>query len=173
MAVGAFTAINHPVPQDEPLQAGEILRVDIGGLFDGYQSDVARTAVVGPASAEQQSVYQTLRECERAAIAALRPGVKAADVYIQAQQFMASRDLVLTSQALGHSLGIGMHEHPILHAGNQTELAPGMVLSIEPAVKDSQGYLYHLEDLALVTEDEPVILTTLMDTQELFNLATE
>ena len=48
-----------------------------------------------------------------------------------------------------------------------------MVLSIEPAVKDSQGFLYHLEDLALVTEDEPVILTTLMNTEELFSLDAE
>lgn len=173
LAAGAYTAINHPAPRDEQLTKGEILRVDIGGTFNGYQSDVARTAVVGPASSEQQTVYRNLRECERATIASLRPGGKATDVYIQAQQFMATRGLSLTSQSIGHSLGIGMHEHPILHAYNDTELAPGMVLSIEPAVKDSQGFLYHLEDLALVTEDEPVILTTLMNTEELFSLDAE
>ena len=106
-------------------------------------------------------------------IAALRPGTKAGEIYLRAQQALADRDLTLTSQAIGHSLGIGLHEHPILHARNEAELLPGMVIDIEPAVKDSQGFLYHLEDLALVTEDEPVILTTLMNTEELFSLDAE
>ena len=172
LAAGANTAFNHPSPGNKKLLAGEILRVDVGGLFDGYQSDVARTAVVGPASAEQRSVYRRLRECERATLAALRPGVKAGEIYLLARQALADRDLSLTSQAIGHSLGIGLHEQPILHARNETELAPGMVLNIEPAVKDAQGFLYHLEDLALVTEDEPVILTTLMNTEELFSFGT-
>ena len=173
LAAGANTAFNHPSPGDKKLLAGEILRVDVGGLFGGYQSDVARTAVVGSASPEQRSVYRRLRECERATLAALRPGVKAGEIYLLARQALADRDLSLTSQAIGHSLGIGLHEHPILHARNETELAPGMVINIEPAVKDSQGFLYHLEDLALVTEDEPVILTTLMNTEELFSFDTE
>ena len=169
LAAGANTAFNHPSPSDKQLLAGEILRVDVGGVFEGYQSDVARTAVVGVASAEQRSVYRCLRECERETIAALRPGTKAGEVYLRAQQALADRDLSLTSQAIGHSLGVGLHEHPILHARNETELVPGMVIDIEPAVKDAQGFLYHLEDLALVTEDEPVILTTLMNTEELFS----
>ena len=61
-----------------------------------------------------------------------------------------------------------MHEVPILHAHETAELKPGMVLNIEPAVKDSQGYLYHIEDLFVVTHDEPKILTTVMNTENLF-----
>jgi len=61
-----------------------------------------------------------------------------------------------------------MHEVPVLHAQEMTELKPGMVLNIEPAVKDSRGYLYHIEDLIVVTRDEPEILTNVMDTKDLF-----
>ena len=170
LAAGANTAFNHPHPSRKRLIEGEIVRVDVGGLFAGYQSDVARTAVVGPASAGQRSVYRRLRESERATIAALRAGVPARDIYLLARKSLADQGLTLTSQAVGHSLGIGLHEHPILHARNETELAAGMMLNIELAVKDAQGFLYHLEDLVLVTADEPVLLTTLMDTAELFRI---
>ena len=74
------------------------------------------------------------------------------------------------SQAVGHGLGVGLHEYPVLHAGETAVIEPGMVLNIEPAVKDSQGYLYHLEDLLLVTEGEPQIVTNVMDTEELFRI---
>ena len=173
LAAGANTAINHPHPSSKRLLEGETLRVDVGGYFQGYQSDVARTAVVGTASPEQQSVYQRLRESERETIAALRAGVPARDIYLLAQKSLDDRGLALTSQAVGHNLGVGMHEHPILHAHNDTELAAGMIINIEPAVKDTQGFLYHLEDLVLVTEGEPVILTTLMNTEQLFCIGSE
>ncbi len=81
--------------------------------------------------------------------------------------------MTITRQAIGHSLGIGMHEFPLLHGIEEAELEPDMILSIESAVKDSQGFLYHLEDLVLVTEIGHQILTTLMDTEELFVIGTE
>ena len=46
LAVGANTAVNHPFPSSKRLTPGEILRVDVGGTFQGYQSDVARTAAI-------------------------------------------------------------------------------------------------------------------------------
>ena len=168
LAVGDNTAINHPFPSAKPLAVGEILRVDVGGLFGGYQSDVARTAVIGSANQEQRSTYTRLREVQRELIAAARPGVRACDLYAMYQQAFEQRDFSTTSQAVGHSFGIGMHEVPVLHAQEMTELKPGMVLNIEPAVKDSRGYLYHIEDLIVVTRDEPEILTNVMDTKDLF-----
>ena len=74
----------------------------------------------------------------------------------------------MTSQAVGHGLGIGMHEFPVLHGRETARIQPGMVLNVEPAVLDSQGFLYHLEDLFVVTETGPRILTRLMDTTGLF-----
>lgn len=168
LAVGDNTAINHPFPSDKPLANGEILRVDVGGRFQGYQSDVARTAVIGSANQEQRSTYRRLREIQRELIAAARPGVRACDLYAMYQQAFEQQNFTTTSQAVGHSFGIGMHELPVLHALETTQLKPGMVLNIEPAVKDSHGYLYHIEDMLVVTCDEPEILTNVMDTEDLF-----
>ncbi len=171
LAVGANTAINHPYPSSKRLTPGEILRVDVGGAFQGYQSDVARTAAIGTANREQQSVYRRLREAQRETIAAARPGIRGpCDLYFIGKQALQQRGLSITSQAIGHGLGIGLHEFPVLHGQETAAIQPGMVLNVEPAVMDSQGFLYHLEDLFVVTEAEPRILTRLMDTTDLFVL---
>ena len=168
LATGANTAINHPYPGSKRLTPGEILRVDVGGTFKGYQSDVARTAAIGAAREEQRSVYGRLREAQRETIAAARPGTRACDLYDMAKRALEQRGLSITSQAVGHGFGIGMHEFTVLHANEKAEIKPGMVLCIEPAVKDSQGFLYHIEDLLVVEEGDPEILTTVMDTEDLF-----
>ena len=81
---------------------------------------------------------------------------------------MERRNLPFTLQAIGHGLGVALHEFPILNANETAEIESGMVLNIEPAVRDSEGFLYHLEDLFVVTQNGPKILTTVMDTEELF-----
>ena len=168
LAVGANTAVNHPFPSSKRLTPGEILRVDVGGTFQGYQSDVARTAAIATVNPEQASVYHRLREAQRQTIEAARPGVRACDLYLTCKRALAQRGLSITSQAVGHGLGIGLHEFPVLQGGETAEIRPGMVLNLEPAVLDSQDFLYHLEDLFVVTETEPRILTRLMDTTDLF-----
>ncbi len=168
LAVGANTPVNHPFPSSKPLSPGEILRVDVGGTFQGYQSDVARTAAIATVTPEQESVYHRLREAQRQTIEAARPGVRACDLYFTCGRELEQRGLSMTSQAAGHGLGIGMHEFPVLHGRETAPIQPGMVLNMEPAVLDAQGFLYHLEDLFVVTEAGPTILTRLMDTTDLF-----
>ena len=84
------------------------------------------------------------------------------------KRLLKEKGLSVTSQSVGHSLGIGSARISVLHANEEAEIQQGMVLNIEPAVVDSRGFLYHLEDLFVVTEDEPRILTTVMDTEQLF-----
>ena len=168
LATGANTAINHPCPGAKPLTRGEILRVDLAGTFGGYQSDVARTAAISEASEEQSCTYRRLREAQRQTIAAARPGIRAGDLYGVCRRALEERALSVTSQSVGHGFGIGMHEFPVLHASEKAEIRPNMVLSIEPAVCDSEGYLYHLEDTLVVTDGAPRMLTTAMETEDLF-----
>jgi Xaa-Pro aminopeptidase len=168
LAVGSNTPVNHPFPSSKPLTPGEILRVDVGGTFQGYQSDVARTAAIATVTSDQASVYGRLREAQRQTIETARPGVRACDLYFTCGRELEKRGLSMTSQAVGHGLGIGMHEFPVLHGRETALIQAGMVLNMEPAVLDAQGFLYHLEDLFVVTEAGPRILTPLMDTTALF-----
>ena len=164
LAAGANTVINHPYPGPKQLTRCEILRVDVDGVCQGYQSDVARAATIGRANGEQRSIYRRLREAERETIAAARPGGRACDLYATDKRALQQRGLSITSQAIDHGRGIGLHEFPVLQANENAEIKPGMVLNIEPAVKDSQGFFYHIEDFFVVTAGEPNILTTVMDT---------
>ena len=168
LATGINTAINHPYAGPKRLAPGEVMRIDVGGTFQGYQSDVARTAAVGQCSEEQRTTYRYLLEAQQETIGAARPGTPACDVYNTFTKAFQERNLTPSSQAIGHGLGVGLHEFPILHGRETSLIKPGMVLNIEPAVKDARGYLYHIEDLVLVTDDEPKVLTNVMDTQELF-----
>ncbi len=168
LAAGANTAINHPWAGSKRLEPGEIVRVDTGASFNGYRSDVARTAVVGEPSREQRALYRKLREVELETISRVRAGTRACQVYEDFVGAFQRRGLGVTSKAVGHSLGTGMHEYPILNGKEGAELTPGMVLCIEPAVLDSSGFLYHVEDLVLVTEGEPRILTGHMNADDLF-----
>ena len=156
-----------PAPSRSPQarSCGPTFRVP---LTNGYQSDVARTAAISAASDEQRSTYQRLREAQRETIAAARPRTRACDLYVRCKRALKQKGLSITSQAVGHGFGIGLHEFPVLHAHETAEIRPNMVLSIEPAVKDSNGYLYHTEDTLVVTDGDPRILTTVMATDELF-----
>ena len=168
LAAGANTAVNHPWPGPTRLAAGEIVRIDLTANFGGYQADVARTAAIAPAGDERRSTYRRLRDAQRETIAAARPGSRACDLYLGCKRALARSGLAITSQSVGHGFGIGMHEFPVLHAYERAEIEPGMVLNIEPAAKDADGFLYHTEDTLVVTDGEPRILTDLMDTDELF-----
>jgi Xaa-Pro dipeptidase len=69
---------------------------------------------------------------------------------------------------VGHGLGLGLHEYPMLNPTVDQELLPGMVLCIEPAHREPGVAGYHLEDLVLVTEDGVKPLTDMHRWPELF-----
>jgi Xaa-Pro aminopeptidase len=165
---GDRTAINHPYAGAKKLTPGETLRVDVGGCFAGYQSDIGRTAVIGEPSAEQASVYERVLAAGRETIAALRPGIRACDIYAAGVQALQSRGFAVGIQAIGHSFGTGLHDYPMLRAGEEGVLEPGMILAIEPAARDSRGWIYHIEDTIHLTETGPAVLTTLMEKESIF-----
>ncbi len=171
LAAGTNTAINHPWPGSKTLEPGEIVRVDTGGTFKGYRSDVARTAVVGEPSREQGALYRKLREAQLETISRVRAGTRACQVYEDFVGAFQRRGLGVTSQAVGHALGTGLHDYPVLNGREQAALVPGMVLCVEPAALDSSDFLYHVEDLVLVTEGEPRVLTGHMNADDLFVIA--
>jgi len=168
LAVGSNTTINHPYAGAKRRERYEILRVDVDVVFQSCQSDVTHTAVIGAPHHEQRSVYTRLCQVPPQTIAAAQPGDNAENPYALCQHTQESKIVSITSQAVGHGLGIGMHEFSILHAHETAPIKPGMVLTVEPAAKDSQEFIYHLEDLFVVTQSAPKILTTCIDADDIF-----
>jgi Xaa-Pro aminopeptidase len=168
--MGQNTLIAHHFAGPKQLEDGDLVGVDIGSRFDGYYSDVARSAVGGKPSPKQRDTYGKLRDAQRSTIAQIKPGVRACDVYEYCRKAFNDRGLELTMPHIGHSLGIGIHEYPMIEPGNVAELREGMIINIEPGHHDVGVGRYSLEDTVHVTARGPVIISDYSDTDELFSI---
>lgn len=163
----------HPYPSAEKnLELGDIIRIDIGGLFGGYGTDIARMAIVGEASEDQARRYRILRDTQREIATRFVPGVRAREVFETAVEGYASRGVPgYKRDHVGHSLSIlGGHDNPMLHPSNETVLEENMVFALEPILPDPDGRRYTLEDIFVVTPDGGRLLTTATDTTEMFGV---
>ncbi len=171
LGAGPSASLAHPVPLNRPLEVGDIVRCDVGGYYGGYYSDLARTAVVGEASEELQETYHKLWQAHETTIAAIAPGIRANELYGVCLDAFKKNGLNLTMPHIGHSLGLGLHEHPMIAPFNDTTLEAGMVLAIEPIHRFNGGSILHVEDLIEVTADGHRILSRAADWSEIFVMA--
>lgn len=148
----------HAVPGDAPLLDGEEGRIDFGGLFGNYNSDVARTFTIGRVQPKFEDVFSRMAEAFRAAVDACRVGSPVRGPYLAAQRKSMELGLPFDRMHEGHGLGIGCHEFPILEPKNDSLFEENMVVCVEHAVH-VDGYRYHVEDLIQLTKDGPVILS--------------
>lgn len=149
---GANSALSHPRAEMRPLENGETIRTDTGGVFAGYMSDLARTVIVGEASAEQNEYWEVLYNIQTQLINAARPGIKAEDLHTMCLDLFKKHDLVFAYTITGHSLGLGQHDHPIIGPNEDIVLEENMVLNFEPAHRNL-GAIMHIEDTVLVTSE--------------------
>ena len=149
----------HARPGETPLETGHPVHTDVGGSFTGYWSDVARTVFVGKPSPRQRDRYNRLYQVHVETIEAVRPGMRAGDLYSICEAAYDKAGLPFWLAHIGHGLGLALHEHPMLKPTTDELLMPGMVLCIEPAHYEPDIEGYHLEDLVQVTEDGVEVLT--------------
>jgi Xaa-Pro aminopeptidase len=115
------------------LQKGDLVRFDLGCTVDGFWADMARTAVVGEPTREQQQRYEALSEGEEVQRTLARAGVSAGDLFKVAVERVRQGALPDYKRShCGHGIGIDVHEFPTLNAANQNvALEDGMVLCVE------------------------------------------
>jgi Xaa-Pro aminopeptidase len=151
----------HTEPTGATLRSGELWRIDLGARFnETMNSDLARTGIVGEPSQEQEDILQNLLAIQAVGFAALEPGRPASDSFHAIRQEFDRRGMEFVMPHVGHGIGIGVHEYPILHPTNDTPLEVGTVVNIEPMYKALERQeCYHVEDLAVVTDDGFELLT--------------
>ena len=164
-ASGERTVLGHPEPVRSSLQEGAIWRTDFGArLPGGLSADVARTGVVGIPSARQEDIFAGVRAAQDAVAALAEPGRPASDLFFACRDSFEASKLPFTMPHVGHGIGVGLHESPILEPGNDDQLAAGTVLCIEPfAIFKEEGEAYHTEDVVAVTMEGPRRLTRPQD----------
>ena len=156
--LGEDAAMPHGGPTGRVLTPGESILVDTGGSLFGYQSDTTRSWIFAEKpSAEYERAWHTVREAQRAAFAALRPGAPGGDADRAARQVISGagygEGYTVFTHRLGHGIGMDGHEEPYLDGGNARPLAPGMTFSNEPGIYLPGRFGIRLEDVMVVTED--------------------
>ncbi len=171
----------HGIPSEKViLKEGDIVKVDVGARYRGYNGDSARTFPVGKVSDEALKLISVTEKSFYEAMKAARVGNRIGDIGSAVENFVISNGFSVVKDYVGHGVGKDLHEEPEIpnfgKAGRGVRLYPGMTLAIEPMVnagdykvhtlKDgwtvvtSDGKLSaHYENSVLITDGDPIILT--------------
>jgi Xaa-Pro aminopeptidase len=159
VASGANGAIPHHSPGERPLRRGDLITMDFGAMYGGYNADMTRTVALGEPAGWQREIYDLVATAQRAGIDAARPGVDVADVDA------AARDLIRDAgheehfqHGLGHGIGLEVHEAPMMGYGRTGKLGTRVPVTVEPGVYLPGKGGVRIEDV-LVTGDSPDLLT--------------
>ncbi|HUC65835.1 MAG TPA: Xaa-Pro peptidase family protein [Stellaceae bacterium] len=167
-AHGILNSSRNTIPyggeSDAPFLTGDVVRTDYVAYVMGYPGHQSRNAVLGKPSPEQRDLYRKVRDIYRSAIDRCRPGVAAAEVYAFVAEAFAGIGVTYGSMLAGHGVGCWWHQQePVIARGNRTPLEAGMVIAMEPHVDH-----WHIQDMILVTEDGPVLISDKFPTDELY-----
>lgn len=161
VVAGPNGADPHAGPSDRPVQSGEFLTIDCGAFFDGYLSDITRTFALGTVDEALTGLYEVVRRANAAGKAAVRPGTMAQQVDRAAREVISHAGYgERFIHRTGHGLGIETHEPPYIVEGNEQELQPGMVFTVEPGVYLPGLGGVRIEDDVVVTENGMECLTS-------------
>jgi Xaa-Pro aminopeptidase len=159
---GGNGAFPHHQTGSRRLEEGDAIVIDIGGRKDGFPSDITRMAAVGRPPEGYGQIHTIVEKAVQAALKAARPGVPAKEVDAAARRVIADAGYgEYFVHRTGHGLGIDGHEPPYITATSDTVLEEGMVFSIEPGIYIPGRFGIRLEEIVILREDGPEILSTL------------
>ena len=160
VASGPNSAKPHARPTDRTVEAGETVVVDAGAMVDGYNADCTRTFATGPLPEELTRAYTATLDGQLAGLAATRAGVSGVDADAAARDKIEAAGFgAKFGHGLGHGVGLEVHEAPRLSRESSDTLAAGNVATVEPGVYLEGLGGIRIEDLVIVTDGEPEVLT--------------
>ena len=161
VAGGPHAARPHHAPTERPLAEHEPIIIDMGVASNGYCGDLTRTICLGEPTDRLRDVYNVVYRAQRAAIAAVGPGVAVKQVDQAARDVMEAAgfgEAILHS--VGHGLGLRVHEAPSVSNSADAVLEPGHVVTIEPGLYFPDWGGVRIEDVCVVTDSGHRNLTT-------------
>ena len=171
----------HGIPSKKRIvESGDIVSVDLGAVFEGYNGDNAATFASGDISPDARRLLETTEQSLYEGINAVKRGGRIGDIGSAVQRYVEARGYSVVRDFVGHGVGASLHESPEVpnfgKEGHGVRLMPGMTIAIEPMVNQkgyevntlSDGWTVvtkdgglsaHFEHTVAVTDDGPIILT--------------
>jgi len=180
LCVSVNDEVVHGTPGERVLGEGDIVSLDFGVIYDGFQGDAAVTIGVGEVDLKASELLETTKGGLKAGIAAARAGARLGDISATIQNYAESRGYSVVREYSGHGIGREMHEEPQIPnfglPGTGPVLKKGMTLALEPMVNvgdwrtrvgddhwtvlTADGSLSaHFEHTIAITDGEPEVLT--------------
>jgi Xaa-Pro aminopeptidase len=160
LASGPRSSLPHGRATSRKLPRNGFVTLDFGVMLKGYCSDMTRTVHLGKTGREERRAYQAVLEAQQAAVAAVRPGATCGQVDEAARSVLRKAGLAkYFTHSTGHGVGLEIHEHPRIAAGQTLELKPGMVITIEPGVYLAGKFGIRIEDMVAITDRGHKVLT--------------
>ena len=180
ICVSVNDEVVHGIPGNRRIQDGDIVSVDLCVGYKGYQSDAARTYIVGDVSDDIKDLVKYTEEALYVGLKEVKAGARIGDIGNAIENFAHSHNLGVVEELCGHGLGTDIHEDPDVpnfgEKGTGMKLKPGMTIAVEPmltlgnhsiAMLDDDwtivtrdgSYAAHFEHTVVVTEDGYEILT--------------
>jgi Xaa-Pro aminopeptidase len=158
-------------PTGRALAPGDLVRTDVKARFDSYYYiDAGRMAVVGPPSPVQLDAYRRQLELGDRVMQHVQVGRTCGDVYrfcAEVADELGVRLFKYGHIGIGHGIGVGGTERPVLHANDDTVIEEGMILNVEPDTYGPLGEVLHVEDMVLATAGGPEVISRHLDWTEL------
>ena len=171
VATGPRSELPNVGPTKRILEEGDICRVEIFSVINGYHAGVCRTASVGDPPKKASEIWANLVECKYRVLDAIKPGASAKRVYESFIEKFSELRLPPIS-FVGHGIGLHLHEDPYLGKYDDYELKEGMVLGIEPLVYQSgYGFGLQLKDMVAVTNNGTKLLSDITNTDDLYRIS--
>jgi Xaa-Pro aminopeptidase len=162
VAAGPNGALPHAEPGQRTIGEGELIVFDMGAKLDGYCSDGTRTFATGDPGEKGREVYETVLRAQLAALEAIRAGRTGEEVDTIARDLISAAGYgEAFGHALGHGVGLEIHEGPRLAQKSDDVLAPGEVVTVEPGIYLAGELGVRIEDFVVVREDGSDNLSTL------------
>lgn len=180
LCVSVNDTLVHGFPSKYRLKEGDIVSIDVGAVYKGYNGDAARTFAIGKVSEEASKLIRVTEECFWKAMEIIKPGIYLSDVSHAIQQHAEANGFSIPRDYTGHGIGTELHEDPVIPnyglPGHGPKLRVGMCLAIEPmlhqgrrdtkvmpdgwTVKTIDGKLAsHYENTIVITEGGYEVLT--------------